>query len=250
MIFDKFLLTTNYPAVNNTMFPLIGLCVSYNYFDTLKFMLPVNYMHFDKLYIITQEDDIQTVEFCKNFENVELLFYDFTNNGKNFDKYGAMNYAQYIIYDTYPNHWYVNIDSDILLPNNFIEILISKTLDEECVYGMLRIRILKTSELMNKNKLLNKYKLKIENNSCKEYNIRPIGFFQMYKKKIYQSLEYNDASGGDRHFSNCFNKYEHIKDLFCFHLGPTSKNWNGKIADFIEDISIDTKDLFFTIEQN
>ena len=32
----------------NITISLIGLCVSYNYFDTLKFMLPVNYPHFDK----------------------------------------------------------------------------------------------------------------------------------------------------------------------------------------------------------
>ena len=82
------------PPQKNISFPLIGICVSYNYFDTLKFALPINYLHFDKIYIITQEDDIQTVEYCKKFDNVNVLFYDFKNNNKKFDKYGALNYAQ------------------------------------------------------------------------------------------------------------------------------------------------------------
>jgi len=250
MSFDKFLLSINYPANNNTVFPLIGLCVSYNYFDTLKFMLPVNYMHFEKLYIITQEDDTKTVDFCKNFENVELLFYDFTNNGKNFDKYGAMNYAQHIIYDKYPKHWYVNIDSDILLPNNFVEILITKTLDDTCIYGMLRICTLATSELLYKNKLLNQYKIKIETKNCKNYNDLPKGYFQMYKKKKFQKTDYNNASKGDINFSKCFNKYKQIEDVFCFHLGPKCKNWNGKVESFIEDINIDLKDIYFTINND
>lgn len=249
MVIDNFIISVNCPPHKNTVFPLICLCVSYNYFDTLQFMLPINYMHFEKIYIITQQDDIMTVNFCKEFENVEILFYNFTSDGKNFDKYGAMNYAQHIIYDKYPNHWYLNIDSDILLPNNFVDILTKQTLDEECIYGMLRIRVLKTSELMNKNKLLTKYKFKIENNSCKEYNIRPIGFFQMYKKKIYQNLDYNNAAGGDRSFSKSFDKYEQFKDIVCFHLGPTSKNWNGKTVDFIEDVNIDVKDIFFNVKK-
>ena len=46
----------------NTSFSLIGLCVSYNYFDTLQFMLPINYLHFEKIYLITQEDDIEKRE--------------------------------------------------------------------------------------------------------------------------------------------------------------------------------------------
>lgn len=249
MIVDNFIVSINYPAYENRDIPLICLCVSYNYFDTLKFMLPINYMHFEKMYIVTQEDDTETVEFCKKFENVELLFYNFTNNGKTFDKYGAMNCAQHIIYKKYPHHWYVNIDSDILLPNNFVDILKRKTLDKQCVYGILRVRVLKTSDLMNKNKLLSKHKVQIENNNCKEYDIRPIGYFQMYKKKIFQKSDYNNGAGGDRNFSKSFDKYEQIKDIFCLHLGPTSKNKDGKVAGFIEDINIDIKDIYFTIEK-
>ena len=39
------------PKKNNVI-SLIGICVSYNYFDTLQFMLPVNYLHFEKIYLI------------------------------------------------------------------------------------------------------------------------------------------------------------------------------------------------------
>ena len=36
------------PCKKNTIFPLIGICISYKYMDTLKFALPINYNHFDK----------------------------------------------------------------------------------------------------------------------------------------------------------------------------------------------------------
>jgi hypothetical protein len=99
---------------------LVAICVSYNYFDALQFTLPVNYIHFDKIYLITQEDDVQTVEFCKKFNNVCVFFYNFKNNGKKFDKFGALNFIQRIVYEECPESWYLIIDSDIVLPNNFI----------------------------------------------------------------------------------------------------------------------------------
>ena len=64
------------PKKNKT-FPLVGICISYNYLDTLKFMLPINYNHFNKIYLVTQEDDIKTIEYCKEYDNVELLLFNF-----------------------------------------------------------------------------------------------------------------------------------------------------------------------------
>jgi hypothetical protein len=121
--FKNNIINVNNKPIKNDHFSLIGICVSYNYFDTLQFMLPVNYLHFEKIYLITQINDLQTIEFCKKFENVIVLFHNFKNNNKRFDKYGALNYAQEIIYKQHPDSWYLIIDSDIILPNNLIDIL-------------------------------------------------------------------------------------------------------------------------------
>lgn len=236
-----------FPAKKNNIFPLIGLCISYNYFDTLKYMLPINHMHFEKLYIVTHEDDINTIKFCGNFDNVEVLLYNFVNNGKRFDKYGAMNYAQHVMYKTYPKHWYVNIDSDIILPNNFINILKKEDLNDNCIYGIVRNEVLKSSELMDKNKLLEK------NKNFQSYLFRRqsnliVGFFQMYKKHIYQNINFDNAAHGDINFCYSFELQKNLKNMHCFHLGPTVKNWNGKIADFIDDKKISLTDLYFNVE--
>lgn len=173
MVRNVYLENSSSPAKVNKKLPIVGLCISYNYYDTLKFMLPANYMHFDKLYIVTQKDDTATVNLCKKYKNVKTLFYNFSSNGKKFDKYGAMRYAQHIIYKKYPKHWYVNIDSDIVLPNNAIDILTKQKLDKNNIYGIRRKEVLKSSELVNKNKLT-------------EIDVgdkRILGFFQLYKKK-------------------------------------------------------------------
>jgi hypothetical protein len=136
----------------NNVLPLIGLCVSYNYYDTIQFVLPVNYLHFDKIYLITQPDDTKTIELARCFENVEIIFFDFKNNKKKFDKFGALNYTQKIVYKNHPDSWYLIFDSDIILPNNLIDILIKENLNSDCIYGAIRNNVLKTSELLNKKK--------------------------------------------------------------------------------------------------
>ena len=166
------------PPLNRT-FPLIGLCVSVNYFDTLQFFLPCNYLHFQKIYIITQEDDIQTIEFCKMFDNVIVLLYDFKNNNKQFDKYGGLNYAQEIAYRDYPESWYLLTDADIILPNNFIDILNTDNLNPDCIYGATRHICPNASDTLTQHKY-----------TCgDEYKKYPIiGFFELYKKRYFTGI--------------------------------------------------------------
>jgi hypothetical protein len=148
------------------------------------------YLHFEKIYLITQEDDIQTINFCKNFDNVNILFFDFKNNGKKFDKFGALNYAQQIAYTDYPDSWYLIIDSDIILPNNFIDILIKENLNSKCIYGAMRYNILKTSDLLNKDAILNKndYTKECVLNNILHWKNKPpsiLGCFQLFKIAIW-----------------------------------------------------------------
>lgn len=237
----------NIPPKKNNIINLIGICVSYNYFDTLQFMLPINYLHFEKIYLITQEDDINTLNFCKNFDNVIILLYDFKNNNKKFDKFGALNYAQKIVYTEYPDHWYILIDSDILLPNNFIDILLTEKLNDQCIYGIIRYNLLKSSELLyKKNIQINKNI--IFNNIINKLYKKPtiIGFFQLYKKHVYHKDNLIDASLGDIFFCHDnFNLFCMLENIICFHLGQIYVNWKGKLVSFIDDINISLNNIYY-----
>ena len=238
------------PPTKNNSFPLSGLCISYNYFDTLKFMLPINYLHFEQIYLITQTDDIDTINFCKQFDNITVLFYNFKNNNKVFDKYGAIKYAQEIMYKEYPNNWYLIIDSDIILPNNFIDILIKENLQPECIYGALRYNLLKSSELLYKVNILNNKENKnyIFNNILLNKNKPPsiLGCFQLYKKHYYQNTNFDNAGHGDYNFGYTnFTLFCNLENIIYFHLGPTGKNWNGKVEFFIDDSNIQLTDIYY-----
>jgi hypothetical protein len=241
---------TNIPPLKNAVVPLVGICVSYDYFDTLQFTLPVNYMHFDKIYLVTRENDLQTINFCKQFENVVVLFYDFFKNNRPFDKNGALQYAQRKVYEENPNSWYLLIDSDILLPNNFSDILLNENLNPECLYGAPRNIVTKSSELLDKNILYPRV-LADDSYDILRWQGKPpiiIGYFQLYKKHVfYSDDEHFNAAYGDNIFChNNFNLFASLKSCIVFHLGSISKNWNGKIESFIDDIKISLTDIYYT----
>ena len=242
------------PPKKQTSFSLIGLCVSYNYFDTLQFMLPVNYLHFEKMYIITSKDDIQTIEFCKNFNNVIVLFFTFKHDNYIFDKYGGLKYAQEIAYIEYPDSWYLIIDSDIILPNNLIDILNREKLNSECIYGALRYNLNNSSELLNKKQIINNINNInwIYNNILYKINTPPsiLGCFQLYKKHVYQDKYDTFYNFGDYRFGyDNFKIFCNIQNIIYFHLGAVGVNWNGKVISFIDDINIQIKNIYYNYNQ-
>jgi hypothetical protein len=239
-----------YPPRKPVSFSLVGLCVSYNYFDTLQFVLPANYLHFEKIYIATQEDDLKTIEISKKFSNVTVILYNFKNNSAVFDKFGALNYIQELAYKEYPESWYLLMDSDILLPNNFIDILTNEQLDPSCIYGGIRINVSKTSDLLHKKKMVNSYEnLNFSFNNILHWKDMPpsiLGCFQLYKKQCFHGRGYKNCSYGDYDF--CHKNFEtfcHLDNLIYFHLGQGSVNWYGKVVSFIDDASISLNNLYY-----
>ena len=244
---------THNQVVKNTMFPLIGICVSYNYMDTLKFMIPINYNHFDKIYLITQEDDNETIEFCKGFPNVEVLLFTFKTDAAVFNKGGALKMGQKIAYDNYPDHWYLIIDSDIILPNNFIDILKNENLNENYIYGAVRNNIETSSQLFKP--IIPDHKW-TQNDMTFNWQINAkvtgpgiLGSFQLYKlKKIYKPSSDLWFNGADYDFYFAwinFNIFCQLENIVYLHLGFTAKNWNGKVKGFIDDANIDLEQCSF-----
>ena len=232
-------------AKKNTSFSLIGLCVSYNYFETLQIMLPLNYNHFTHIYLVTQEDDIQTIEFCKYFDNVEVILFNFKSNKANFNKGGGLIKIQELAYKNYPDSWYLIIDSDIILPANFIDLIKSQNLNENYIYGGYRNNLNKLSDI---HLFLNN-----EFNFDKHNKLNLIiGCFQLYKLKYYYQESddsYFYGADYDIAFSNVFDNKKLLNVVY-LHLGKESNyketnNWTTKQVPFLCDISINITNLLF-----
>jgi predicted O-methyltransferase YrrM len=220
--------------INKNKLELIGITVSKNYSDLLQYCLK-NKIFMKKWYIITDKDDKYTIDLInKNneLENIEILYYDFNQNGSIFDKGGAIKLAQEKIYENYNNELIMIIDSDIILPIDIADKIsnLYNLIDEDTIYNVSdRINYLTYNDYLN-GKSISKISDKFDDNS----NWKIAGFFQLYKNnKYYYENSYN-CSTCDLTFHHKF-KSSGIIDVCVSHIGidsdwPSGKNnWNGRI---------------------
>ena len=208
---------------------MIAITVSTNYHDILDIIIPQNYKFFEKWYIITDKNDEDTINTINkyNFSNIYILFFDFYKNNRKFNKGGAIRYCQKeIVGSSNYNGSVVLLDSDIWLPNNFIEIVNDIVLDDNVIYGTNKRFDYYSYENFKNNKIDLDYPW------SKEFQ----GYFQLYKydiNKLYDE-SYN-CSACDLNFLKLFSKKITLSNLNVSHLGRNDVNWNGRVNknDFI-----------------
>jgi len=206
---------------------MIAITVSTNYDDILDIIIPQNYKFFEKWYIITDKNDTNTINVINkhNCSNIFILFYNFHENNKCFNKGGAIRYCQReIIGNLGYNGDVLILDSDIWLPDNFIEIVNDTSIHDDTIYGSNTRHDFHSYENFKNNVVDFDYTGKLH------------GFFQLYKydkNKLYN--ESNNCSECDLFFLNRFSKKVILSNLNVCHLGKNGVNWDKRIdkTDFI-----------------
>ena len=197
---------------------IIAITVCVNFSDILKHMLNNNSRFFKKWYIVTSPEDSATYELIKdvNIPNIHLLIYEGFYTNAIFNKGGAVRFVQEYINTKYESSNILILDSDIYLPNDFMDYL-PKSLDDDVLYGpSIRKDYLTLDDFMN-------------NINQEDYTPNYLGFFQLYKsstKYLYENS--NNCSLCDfifrGLFKTCFGLNISVK-----HLGQRDKHWNGRI---------------------
>lgn len=210
---------------------IVTITVSTKYDDILDIILPQNYKFFKEWFIITDENDIDTINVIKkyNFDNIRILYYDFYKDNCIFNKGGAIKYAQTKLTDkNYLDNLILILDSDIYLLDNFLEIINEIHVNNKTLYGT--------------NNRYDCYSYK--NLIYKTPDIRCnfshyfAGYFQLYKnnsKYLYENSQ--NAAECDMTFMKLFANKITIKKLDVYHLGKDSIHWNGRKNkdDFIKN---------------
>jgi|LakMenEpi03Aug12_release.lakeMendotaPanAssembly.Ray.scaffolds.fasta_scaffold06238_23 hypothetical protein len=206
---------------------IIAITVSTNYSDLLCYVLNNNYKYFKHWIFITDENDKDTIELINQCGNTTVLFFNFRDGGRSFNKGGAMRKGQEHAYQNFPNDWYLNIDSDICLENNFKEYIDNHegSLLKDCIYGTIkRNDYLSIKDYNNRE---NYYPYPLHN--------QPLGFFQLYKEKVYYTDSQN-CGACDIEFLGHFYRRQLLDGVTCNHLGNSGRHWQGRINkadDFI-----------------
>jgi predicted O-methyltransferase YrrM len=220
-------------TINKNKLEIIGITVSTNYSDILQYCIK-NKIFMKKWYIITDENDKNTIDLINNnneLNNIELLFYNFKQNNSIFDKGGAIKLAQEKIYENYNNEYILILDSDVILRLDIADKISNLNIDEDTILNVSdRINFLTYNDYLN-NKFVSKLSDKYDDN----LNWKIAGYFQLYKNnKYYYENSYN-CSDCDLVFHHNFGKNDTI-DSSVSHIGidsdwPTGKNnWNGRIV--------------------
>lgn len=200
---------------------IISITVSTNYSDLLCYVLDNNHKHFKHWIFITDKNDQETIELINEYENTTVLFFDFQEGGRYFNKGGGMQKGQQYAYENFPDDWYLNIDSDICLENDFKEYIdnYEHSLLENHIYGSTkRYDYLSLKDYNNR-----------ENYFPYPLHRRALGFFQLYKEKSYYNHSHT-CGGCDMDFLSNFGCRELFLDgVICNHLGNSGTHWHGRI---------------------
>tara|TARA_B110000483_G_scaffold243004_1_gene330820 strand:- start:2578 stop:3243 length:666 start_codon:yes stop_codon:yes gene_type:complete len=214
--------------VGNKSQRIFAITISVDYADKLRILLDKNPHHFYKWIIVVDPADHITIDLIRqqNLANIEILFYSHFQKDSIFDKDGGLRFAQlyvkqFICNDT--QDLVLLIDSDIVLPNNFSDIVEKIDIQEDSIY---------TAEFRTD------YKTKEDYVTCT--NKVPFdvscwggfwGYFQMYTNKnhLYEGCGVN----GDGNFRELFptNNRKLITSLAVLHLGEGNANWKGRVSE-------------------
>ncbi len=200
---------------------LVGVTISVNYDDYLAESLRANKSAFDVFYVITSEDDIDTIGVAVE-NKVQLLISDKVHaEGARFNKSGLLHDAQKYIHSTHPDAWIVIMDADILLPPLFRESLDLDKMDKKLIYGLERYQYHTKEDFLEQK---NCYRFDIDS------DIGCAGYFQMYydKTKFYETWS-DTAQGGDFKFAESFpGRAPACEDKALVHIGIPVANWSGR----------------------
>ena len=237
------------------------VCINYGHY--LKRCLP-NRKFFKRWIIVTHENDLETINICKE-NNLEYILSKTVYN-RQFAKGCAINEA--INYIGLDEEWYLHIDADVLLPDNFSNTFtINEETKEINIIGLKRLRCVDVDrlekigpyqiyeqpieEILPGLPLFSMGRINVDQNEDfqnfdpqKYFNkseeviqeFKGYGYFQLWHMPsllfTYPDLNYvypqmsNNAGHDDFIFSKMF--YQIISlDLYCLHLSPEGVFWDG-----------------------
>lgn len=226
------------------------LTVSVNYADFLAYTLPANVSQFDKMIVLTEEQDKATRKLCAYYD-VECLLVE-GNKGKKLNE-GLKRLR--------PNDWVLQMDADIYLPPQTINIIKRKDLDKETLWGADRAMCQSYADFLRFLSSPSAYPEKfftvppfpLGARVAQHYGIGyiPIGYFQLWHplgSAVFSYPTDHETEGSyartDVVHAKKFSERGLIPEIFVVHLeegkSKMGANWNGRTTPLfgIESLEI------------
>lgn len=224
---------------------LAGVTISVNYADFLEHTIHENLHFFDDFVVVTSFDDKHTQKVC-NEHSVKCVKTDvFYENNQIFNKGAAINLG--IAHLNFQD-WILHVDSDVVLPDNFRNMLEKAYIDKNSIWGCDRVNICSFEEWEkfagNKKRQHKHHFILVPESGHElgariihnEYGYVPPGFFQLWHKSQHQ--RYPSANGVAEHDDLLHalqwrrENRKLIPSVFVYHLESEKcqmgANWKGR----------------------
>jgi hypothetical protein len=197
---------------------LLSITICVNYSDYLYEGIFTNSKFIDKMIVVTDKDDIETINLCKNFKNVEVLISDrLHKDNLSFNKSAMINHALDVFGSM--SEWILILDADVKICDFRNDL---NNLDKNCLYGVRR-DIYKTKDDYQKGKA----------QRTDDYGM---GYFQLFSTKSkpwINGVRYKENTGRSDNFKGpdkWFSNNWKVKELNMTvdHLGPHRVNWGKR----------------------
>lgn len=213
---------------------LEGIAVCVNYGDFLNITLEHNRKHFDKIVIVTVDDDQETIDICRKHDATVVITDRLYENGDKFNKGKAINDG---LKELDRSDWVLITDADMVMTDNLRDIIEHANIDNNCIYG--------TSRFMcpDYNNWANYINDKSIINTWSHQNGRiniGVGYFQLVNGKCdmlagrhnWYREDYGHCGRSDRAFFRMWppERRGKIGKASCIHLGneQMTLNWYGR----------------------
>lgn len=235
---------------------LEAVIVCVNYSDFLRVTLPQNKKHFDKIVVVTDKNDQETVQVCLENNVSYIQTDDFYRDGGEKPKPNKSIGINAGLSQLDLDGWVLQIDADIWLPSFTRRMLECIDLDGTCIYGIDRMmcgskqqwdEFVKSNKLVHDRFLLHLDYFPIGNRivQLNSDSYFPIGFFQLWNPNISGVKTYKEEPGTGfertdilhvRQFAK--NHWKFIPEIVCIHLASdgsfNGQNWNGRASKRFE----------------
>jgi hypothetical protein len=235
-------LKNNHPVHDLESLRLEGITTCVGFDDILDVSLTHNHPHLDHMIVVTSHEDKKTHAVARKHGATLVQTDLFTKNNRVFNKGAALQHGHsFFVY----NGWRLNLDVDIMLPDNFRRILFNNThLDKDCIYGALRTDVVGLEDLKDARKGLQHHDSYFISSNRKIgstfvdnlNNYCPIGWFQLYHSSNQHPHPHSlgDAAHDDVLFASLWPHSQRrlLPTVICQHLItedlPMGSNWNGR----------------------
>lgn len=235
---------------------LEAVIVCRDYADFLAETLPINLPHFDDVMVVTHHSDTETKKVCER-NSIEYFATDvFNDHGDRFNKGKAINLGLSNLKKT---DWILHLDSDIVLPHRYRDMLRRAMIKQDCIYGADRVNVhgydaweklkMRLAPHYQDNWFIDPDFIH-EGNQPKPDGLRfgarvihkelgwvPIGFHQLWHTSQNKRYNFNlgSACGSDVFFPAQWPREKRIllPEVICYHLDSEPEhskgtNWNGR----------------------